>query len=71
MMRWLTEVKARKVHRRDIVDPGPGFVMLERELATALVAILLREIKQTVQHLRAKTAAKKRLLGGRDILLEI
>lgn len=43
--------------------------MLDRELAAALVATPSREIKQTIQHLRAKRAAKKRLLGGRDISL--
>lgn len=45
--------------------------MLVRKLATALVTTLSGEIQQASQHFRARKAAKKRLSGGRESVLEI
>lgn len=45
--------------RGDLVDPGPGFVMLDRKLANARVTTFTGEVNRTCQHLRAKGAAKK------------
>ena len=71
VFRWLKAVEGTKVHRRDITDPGPGFVMLDRKLACALIATLSGELKRHTASLRAKKAAKDELLGGREVLLEI
>lgn len=66
MMRWLKEGEPHKITRRDLVDPGPGLVMLNRKPADALVATR----DKAFQHLRAQRAAKNGLLGGRETLLE-
>lgn len=75
VMRWLKEVEARKVSRRDLVGPGPGIVMSNRKLATALVATLSGETyadgTAPPRHMGPMGGEPLRLLGGRDILSEI
>lgn len=39
-----------KVHCEDISGPGPGFVMLDRKLACALIGILSGELRRIVAH---------------------
>lgn len=44
VFRWLKAAEGPKVHRKDISDAGPGFVMLERKLACALLGGELKRI---------------------------
>lgn len=69
VMHWLKEAEAKKVKRRGLVGPGPGYILLDRKLANALVTTLTSEIWQTAHHLRER--GENRLWGGRDLRLEI
>lgn len=69
--RCLKAVECLKFHRRDISNPGPGFVMLDRKLTCALIATVSSEMNRTVSAFRAKNAAKNELHGGREALLDV
>lgn len=64
VFRWLKAVDGLKVHRRDMSNPGSGFMMFDRKLVRAPVAILSGDIKRNDAPLCAKNAAKNELLGG-------